>query len=108
MAYDEHLANRVRKSLAAHNNVTEKKMFGGLVFMVNGHMCCGVKKEELLVRVGPDQHESALALPFTRPMDFRKSSRGFVYVGQDGLREETDLSAWVDRGLSFVTSLPPK
>jgi TfoX/Sxy family transcriptional regulator of competence genes len=109
MAYDEDLANRTRKTLADQSNVTEKKMFGGLVFMVNGHMCCGVVKEELMVRVGPGQHEAALALPYTRPMDpARKSGRGFVYVSPDGLREEADLSAWVGRGLSYVTSLPPK
>lgn len=109
MAYDEDLANRVRESLANQPRVSEKKMFGGLVFMVGGHMCCGIMKDELMVRVGPEQYETALALPHARQMDITsRPTRGMVVVDQAGLREDAALAAWVARGLAFVTSLPPK
>ena len=115
MAYDEDVADRIRAALAdqdgAHTayGVTEKKMFGGLAFMVNGHMCCGLAKGELMVRVGPDQYEEALAQPHARVMDFTgRPMKGLVYVDSEGYESDEDLQAWVDRGLNFVTSLPPK
>jgi TfoX/Sxy family transcriptional regulator of competence genes len=109
MAYDEDVANRVREALAGQSAVTERKMFGGLAFMVGGHMCCGVLGEELMVRVGPEQYEAALALPHARPMDFTgKRMRGMIFVAADGARDDAALTAWVGRGLAYVTSLPPK
>ena len=70
MAYDENLADRIRKALAGRKGVTEKNMFGGLSFMLGGNMCCGVVREDLVVRVSPGSYEDALAEPHARPMDF--------------------------------------
>lgn len=109
MAFDNSLAERVRKLLHKQEGVQEKKMFGGLAFMVNGHMCCGIIGNELMVRVGPEQHAEALAQPQARPMDFTgKPMKGMVYVGVDGVARDAALRAWVERGLKFVRSLPPK
>ena len=109
MAYDEGLAERVCEQLLDVGFVTEKKMFGGLVFMVNGNMLCGVMAENLMVRVGPHAHEAALAQPHARPMDFtKKKMTGFIYVAPDGLEADEDLAAWLNRGLDFAGRLPPK
>jgi len=89
--------------------VEPKKMFGGLVFMVNGHMCCGVIKDEIMVRVGPKRYEDALNKPYARKMDFTgKPFKGSVYVGCDGFESDEDLLMWVEMGLHFVLSMPPK
>ena len=109
MAYDEALAARVRDALAGRPGVTEMKMFGGICFMLNGNMCCGVVKEELMVRVGPDAHEEALMLPHARPMDFTgRHMVGFMFVGPQGVQEGHTLRQWVERGVSFAGSLPAK
>ena len=84
-------------------------MFGGLAFMVNGHMCCGIVGEELMVRVGPDLYQSSLAQPHTREMEFTgKPLKGMVYVGTEGLATEHQLGQWVQRGLAYVSTLPAK
>ncbi|TNE49321.1 MAG: TfoX family protein [Deltaproteobacteria bacterium] len=109
MAFDEGLAQRVREVLADHAGVTEKKMFGGLAFMVDRHMCCGIIQSELMVRVGKEAYEDALAQPHAREMDFTgRSLKGMVYVGEEGLTEDSDIQNWVQRGLNFVETLPPK
>jgi TfoX/Sxy family transcriptional regulator of competence genes len=109
MAYDENLAQRVRTMLRRRKSVTEKKMFGGLAFMVQGHMCCGIVKNRLLVRVGPDQHESALAEPHAHPMDFTgKPMKGFIYVDPEGCKSDVALKRWIDRGVGYIKTLPPK
>ncbi len=109
MAYDEDVANRVREALAKQDGVDEKKMFGGLAFMVRGHMCCGAMGDEMMVRVGPDQYEECLAHPHARKMDFTgKPMRGMIYVSPEGIAGDDDLAAWVGRGLAFVSTLPPK
>jgi TfoX/Sxy family transcriptional regulator of competence genes len=109
MAYDEDVAFRIRAVLADQDSVTEKKMFGGLSFVVNGHMCCGLAKEKLMVRVGPEQYEECLAQPHAREMDFTgRPMKGMIYVDSEGYDSDEDLQAWVDRGLAFVTSLQPK
>jgi TfoX/Sxy family transcriptional regulator of competence genes len=109
MAYDEALAERVREVLQRRRGVSEKKMFGGLAFMVNGHMACGVQGDDLMVRVGPDDYEAALKKPGARPMDFTgRPLRGMVYVNSRGHRRAPSLRAWVEKGLSYVRSLPPK
>lgn len=109
MAYDEILAERIRTILSRLEGITERRMFGGLAFMLEGNMACGIIKDELMVRVGPERFEEALALPHARIMDFTKRpSRGMVYVGTAGFRTDEDLRAWVERGLRFARSLPAK
>ena len=109
MAYDEGLAHRLRELVEDDRAVTEKKMFGGLCFLHQGNMCFGIVRDELMLRVGPDQYEDCLAQPHAREMDFTgRSMKGMVYVGVDGFSEDEDLAAWVERGLSFARSLPSK
>jgi TfoX N-terminal domain len=110
MAFDEELADRVRGVLAsAGMRPIEKKMFGGLSFLIGGNMCCGVLGADLLARVGPDAAGGALAEPATRPFEMgRRVSQGWVVVAPDGIATDQDLSAWVDRALAYATSLPPK
>ena len=109
MAYDEQLVDRVRNVLVRHEGLAEKKMFGGLTFMLRGNMCCGVDKDNLMIRVGPDQYVQVLAEPYARPMDFTgRPLRGMVYVGPDGYRSDEALVKWVQRGVDFALSLPPK
>lgn len=109
MAYDEALADRVRTVLADRGGVVERKMFGGLAFMVDGHMACGLVGDELMLRLGPDGAEAALEKSHVRPMDFTgRPMSGMVYVSQAGLPDETALSDWVGRSLAFVATLPPK
>ena len=80
MAYDEGLAQRVREVLAERSDLSERKMFGGLCFLVNGNMCCGVVRDELMVRVGPDAYDESLSLPHARKMDITgRPMKGFVY-----------------------------
>jgi TfoX/Sxy family transcriptional regulator of competence genes len=111
MAFDVELADRTRAALsAARATTTEKKMFGGLAFMIAGNMCCGVMGEDLLVRVGPEANEAALAQPAARPFEMgqRGPSAGFVVVGPGGTDTEADLKAWVGRALAFNATLPAK
>ena len=109
MAYDEGLAGRVRAVLAKTSSVDEKRMFGGLTFMVGGHMCCGVVGRDLMVRVGPETHAEALKMAHARAMDFTgRPLKGMVYVAAAGTRAEADLEAWLGRALAFVSSLPAK
>ena len=103
MSYDETLANRIRRALERRDDVVEKKMFGGLCFMVAGAMCCGLTKADLMVRVGPAQHDDALAQPHARPMDFTgRPMRGMVFVAPEGVRTDAALERWVARALAFV------
>ncbi len=109
MPFDEHVAQRVRDILAEACPATERRMFGGLAFMVNGHMCCGIVGEDIVVRVGAEGHEQALSQPHARAMDFTgRPMKGFVYVGPAGYRTKAALKSWIKRGLRFVLSLPPK
>jgi TfoX/Sxy family transcriptional regulator of competence genes len=109
MAYDEGIAERVREALVETVGVDEKKMFGGLAFMVSGNMFCGVSGGDLMVRVGPDQYEYALSLPHCREMDFTgRPLKGMVYVSAEGLEPDENLLSWIQMGLEFAQSLPPK
>jgi TfoX/Sxy family transcriptional regulator of competence genes len=109
MPYNEVLAQRVRATLAAHDAVDEKKMFGGLTFMLNGNMCCGIIRDDLMVRVGSEQQADALAQPHARELDFTgRPMRGMVVVAAAGLDNDADLHAWVQRGVTFVSGLPTK
>lgn len=109
MPFDDKLAQRTRGLLKGDYELQEKRMFGGLAFMVNGHMCCGISGKDLMVRVGPDIYERALKRPHARKMDFTgKPLRGFIYVAPEGCRTAAQLKGWVKLGLDFVLSLPPK
>ena len=109
MAYDQALAARIRDVLHDETRVIEKKMFGGLCFMVGGHMCVGVVGDELMVRVGPDAYDKEVSRKHARPMDFTgKPMKGMVYVAAPGLRTTRELSAWVGRGVKFARSLPKR
>ena len=109
MPFDERLAERIRRAMARRRNLTERKMFGGLAFMLGGNMCCGVIGEELMVRVGPDAYEEALAQPHAREMDFTgRPLRGMVYVEKPGFRTGKQLEGWLERGLAFARTLPAK
>jgi len=109
MPFDDALAERVRALLRGDHSVKEKRMFGGLAYMVNGHMCCGIVGEDFVVRTGPDEYRAALSQPHARPMDFTgRPMRGFVYVSPEGFRSTRDLKAWIKRGLDFALSMPSK
>ncbi|HEY5977554.1 MAG TPA: TfoX/Sxy family protein [Solirubrobacterales bacterium] len=108
MAFDESLADRIRDVLVARSNVSERKMFGGIAFMVAGNMACGVIGDDLMVRLGPDA-EKALEEPHTRPMDFTgKPMMTTVYVDPEGTGADEALAQWVEAGAEFAASLPPK
>ena len=109
MAYDERLAERIRAALKGRRGVSEKKMFGGIAFLVRGHMFCGVTHEALMVRVGPEAYSDALARPHAREMDFTgRPLEGMVYVDAPGVRTSRQLAAWIERGLRFARSLPAR
>jgi len=109
MSYDETLADRVRAVLARKRGISEKKMFGGLAFLVKGHMACGIIGDDLMVRVGPEAYGAALTKAGARPMNFTgKAMKGLVYVGPRGYARAPSLKAWVEQGVSYATSLPPK
>lgn len=109
MAFDEALADRVRDVLAPREGVAERRMFGGIAFLVGGNMAVGVNGEELMVRLDPADAERALAEPDVRPMDFTgRPLKGFVYVAASGIAEDSDLAEWVDAGAERAASLPPK
>ena len=108
MTYDENLADRVHEILAPDPGYSEQKMFGGLAFMLDGHMCCGVVGEELMLRLGPDGADAALERPHVRPMDFTgRPMSSMVYVAQEGTRGVA-LRNWVELAAAFVRTLPPK
>ncbi len=108
MAYDEKLVQRLRRALA-NEDVVERKMFGGLTFMVSGHMCCGVEDDEMMVRVGQDAYESSLRHSGVKPFDVTgKLMKGMVWVKAEELRSSSQLKNWIEKGLTYVRSLPPK
>ena len=109
MAYDEQLAERIRAALRGRDGVTERKMFGGIAFMVGGNMAVGVIRDDLMVRIGQDAHDAALAEPHVRIMDFAgKPMKGMIYVGPEGVATDPELARWVDAGAAFAATLPPK
>ncbi|TDT47133.1 TfoX-like protein [Maribacter spongiicola] len=108
MAYSEYLADRVRPRLKGKGELEEKKMMGGLTFMVNGKMCIGImfdkksEEDKLMVRVGKLNYEELLNKPGSRPMDFTgKPLRDFLFIGPDGFDTEDDLDFWVAQALEF-------
>jgi len=109
MAYDGALAGRIRTVLGRKRGITEKKMFGGLSFLTRGNMFCGITGEDLMVRVGPEAHPDALAEPHARPMDFTgRPMKGYVFVAPAGFASAPKLRTWVERGLAYGRTLPPK
>ena len=109
MAYDEGAAQRVRETMIDTPGFSEKKMFGGVGFMLQGNMASGVNKDNLIIRVGPDGYEDALNQPHARVFDMTgRPMKGWVSVGPRGYKSDQDLAEWVRRGTEFTLSLPPK
>lgn len=109
MAFDERFAQRLRGLFDPAIPVTEKRMFGGIAFLVRGNMCAGVVGSDLMLRVGADAYAECLRLPNARPMDFTgKPMKGFIYVTGTGKLSDAELRTWLERGLRFVATLPAK
>jgi|SRR6186997_3285127 len=109
MAFDEALADRIRDILAPRPALSERKMFGGIAFLLAGNMAVGVIGEELMVRLDPEDAEKALREPHTRPMDFTgKPAKNMVYVEPEGTASDEELAKWVEAGADYALSLPPK
>ena len=109
MAFDESLAARIRDALARKKNIEEKKMFGGIGFLLNGNMLVGVWKDSLIVRIGPDEGDDALLEPHVKPFDITgRAMKGWVLVAPEGLEDEDQLKDWIQRALKFVGKLPKK
>jgi TfoX/Sxy family transcriptional regulator of competence genes len=108
MAYNLKLAERIRSQLEGVPFV-EKKMFGGVGFLLNGNMACGVNKDDLIVRVDPEKHAALLKKPHVRPFDMTgRPMKGWLVVEGDGVKTGRHLSAWIREGVAFASSLPPK
>ena len=108
MTYDEELADRMRVLLADEEGLTERKMFGGLAFMIDGNMACGIVRDELMLRLGAEGADTALEHPRVRQMDFTgRPMTGMVYVERDGLGD-SELRTWVEQAVAFARALPPK
>lgn len=102
MPYSEKLAGRVREQLAGVKKVEEKKMMGGLTFMVNGKMCVGILQDELMARIDPAEYDTALEKNGCREMNFTgKPMKGFVFIGPEGTTKSKDLSGWVEMALTY-------
>ena len=109
MPYDKGLAQRVREEMIELPDFVEKKMFGGIGFMLQGNMACGVNGEDLIVRVGRERYEDALARPHTKPFDMTgRPMKGWVMVSPQGVEADEDLRDWVQQGVEFASSLPAK
>lgn len=99
MACNERLAERIRDYFKRRKGVEERRMFGGLCFMLNGHMCCGIEKDRLMVRVMPDRYETLLSKPYAREMDFTgEPLKGFLLISEAGYRTASGLTSWLDEG----------
>jgi TfoX/Sxy family transcriptional regulator of competence genes len=109
MPYDRSAADRVRAALSGQRGVVEKTMFGGLGFLLHEHMCVGLWREFLILRIGPDAYEDALSRPFVKEFDITgRPMTGWVMVHPDGFEDDRALRDWVDRAVAFVRTLPPK
>ena len=109
IAFDEALAARIREDLARKKSIDEKKMFGGVSFLLNGNMLVGVWKDSLIVRQGPDGYEDALAQSYVREFDITgKPMKGWVIVDAEGIEDDDQLAEWIERAVKFVTTLPRK
>jgi TfoX/Sxy family transcriptional regulator of competence genes len=109
MAFDEKLAERMRRQLAGHDGLVEKRMFGGVAFLLHGNMCCGVHKDALMVRLAPDSTEAALRKPHTRVFDLTgRPMQGWILVEAEAVRTSAGLKRWMDQGVAYAGTLPPK
>ena len=109
MAFDPELAQRVRRVLSGRRGVTERAMFGGLAFLVDGKMFIGIRNSSLMARVGSERYQDALAMPNVRVMDFTgRSIKGYVYIDPPAVAAEEDLKAWVLWCAEYVARLPAK
>lgn len=109
MAYIEDLAQRIRQYLLNQPGLVEKKMFGGIGFMVHGNLACGVNQDDLIVRVGPDRYPEIIMRPHVRPFDMTgRPMKGWVLVSAAGVADEEALTDWLKQGVDFAMSLPPK
>lgn len=109
MAYDEDLAERVRERMASRRGVSEQKMFGGIAFMLDGKMACGVHGDKLIVRVPAEVHDKALEEPGAGPMDItHRPMKGFLFIGPSGTKTAASLKKWVERSAGYVDTLPAK
>ena len=110
MAYDEDLANRIRELLADEDGVTEKRMFGGLAFLIGGHMAVAASsKGGLMVRVPPEETAQLRERPHAGPFEMRgKALDGWIRVAEDGIGTKRELAPWVERGVAYARSLPAK
>ena len=109
MAFSEELAERIRRRLARRKGIEEKKMFGGIGFLLNGNLLVGVWKDSLIARLGPDEGEAALREPHVRDFDITgRAMKGWVLVEPEGVEEDDQLKDWIERALKFVKALPAK
>lgn len=109
MAFDERLADLVRRTVGPREDASERKMFGGLAFLLDGKMFCGIVKDELMVRVGPERYQEALGRRHARPMDFTgRPMVGYVFVAPSGCRTVKAVGAWVEQSLEFASTLDAK
>jgi TfoX/Sxy family transcriptional regulator of competence genes len=109
MAFSEALAKRIRRQLSRRKNVEEKKMFSGLGFLLNGNLLVGVRKDSLLVRLGPEQGEEALRQPHVTPFDVGgRTMKGWVVIAEEGVESDGPLQDWIRRAVEFVGTLPAK
>lgn len=109
MAYDEGLATRIREVIGGESGLNERKMFGGLAMLLNGNMAVGVRNDGMIVRTHPDQHEQLMGEQGARPFDLTgRPMKGWIVVDPSGCAEDDDLRRWIDRGLAYARSLPPK
>jgi hypothetical protein len=108
LVYNERLNDKIR-ALTKRRKLSEKKMFGGMAFLLNGNMCFGTLKDDLIIRVGSEGYKEALTMPHARPMDFTgRPTKGFVFVDSRGWSNDATLKKWLDMGIGYASSLPKK
>lgn len=110
MAFDENLFERIRHTLIRKKNIDEKRMFGGVAFLLNGNLLIGVRKDSLLVRLGPEESDEALKEPHVSEFTIRGRGRmrGWVLVASEGVEDDDQLKSWIERAVKFVGTLPAK
>ena len=109
MSHNEHIEQRIRKAIKGWKNTTHKNMFGGVCYLLNGNMFCGVHKDYLILRLGEEKGGEALDKPHTRPFDITgRPMKGWVMVPEEGFKRDADLAGWLQIAREFVDTLPPK
>jgi len=109
MAYDTKLGDRIREKLKDTRGLAEKKMFGGVGFMIHGNMACGILKNDLIVRINPEHHDEMMKRPHVKPFDnMGRPMVGWILVSPEGCKTDKALADWVKMGVDFAKSLPPK